>query len=571
MFTAFIRDTTDRMRSAEERERAADALRASEYRFRSVTRQAPVGIIALDREGRCNFVNERFCAIAGMGPEQAMDHGWHEAIHPEDRQSVLAAFYNAATRGAEHSQQYRVRTRPGTVTWVQGFALPLRTSTGELSGYLGTITDITERMQSERVTRFLADATSALNASLDYESALGAVARLAVPALADCCTVHVAEGGGGLRLVAVAHVDANTAASAQELAHWYESDAGAGAGSPRSLRAMKPELITEVTEDLLPRIALSPAHAAILRAMVVRSYVAAPLVARGRILGALHMMTGGSGRTFGQADLSLVEDLARRCASAVENARLYGEAQQAICAREEFLAMASHELRTPLTVLQLAVQRWVRPAASTICEPSGTASLQKVERATKRLTSLVENLLEVTAGGAARVDLELEDVDLSEVVRDVVAEMQDDISGSGSDVSLRASGSPVGRWDRRRLEQVVTVLLSNALKFGGKKPIVVTIDGAREGGVRLSVRDQGIGIPIEEQSRIFERFHRAVSGRHYGGLGLGLWLVRQVVEAHGGTIGVTSELGEGATFTVELSRSGPSLAASRAQVAEPVG
>jgi signal transduction histidine kinase len=414
-------------------------------------------------------------------------------------------------------------------------------------------------MQSERVARFLADATSALNASLDYEGSLDAVAKLAVPALADCCTVHVAEDGV-LRLVAVSHVDPNAVASAQELAHWYEAEPDSGPGLLRRLRAMRPELITEVTEDLLPRVSLSPAHAAVLRAMIVRSYVAAPLVARGRTLGAIHLMMGESGRAFSRADMAIVEDLARRAASAVENARLYREAQEAIVAREEFLSLASHELRTPLTGLQLAVQRLVRSAEARSIEQVATSSLQRIEQATKRLSSLVEDLLDVTSARAGRVHLDVEEVDLSKVVGEVVTGMRDAISRSGSEVTVRASGSAVGRWDRRRVEQVATNLLSNALKFGAKRPVVVTIDCSREGYVRLKVRDQGIGIPREEQSRIFERFQRAVSDEHYGGFGLGLWLVRQVIEAHGGTIRVTSEPGAGATFTVELPRSGPSLA-----------
>jgi PAS domain S-box-containing protein len=568
MFTAFIRDTTHRKQAAEERERAADALRASEYRFRTLTRQAPVGIIATDREGRCKFVNERWCEMAGMSPEQAMDLGWHESLHPEDRQSVLAAFYDAATTGADFAAQFRLRTRQGTVTWVQGAALPLRTSSEQVSGYLATLTDITERMQSERVARFLADATSALNASLDYQGAFDAVARLAVPALADCCTVHVAEDGA-LRLVAVAHVDPNAALSAHELAHWYEMDTDERAAPPRNLRSLKPELIPEVTEDLVSRAALSPAHAAILRGMIVRSYLAVPLVARGRTLGAIHLLMGESGRTFTRSDFSFVEDLARRAASAVENARLYREAQEAVLAREEFLAIASHELRTPLTAFQLAVQQVVRSSETrSSTERLGTPTLQKLENATKRLTSLVEDMLEFTSGRATRINLDLEQIDLSNVVGEVVTGMQDVISRSGSEVRVHASGSAAGCWDTRRLERVITNLLSNALKFGAAKPIVVTIDGANECCVELQIRDQGVGIPLQEQWRIFERFQRAVSSQHYGGFGLGLWFVRQVVEAHGGTIGVTSELGAGSTFSVSLPRSVPGVQPARVDTGE---
>jgi PAS domain S-box-containing protein len=561
MFTAFLRDTTDRKEAAEEQERAADAVRACEYRYRTLTRQAPVGIIATDAEGRCDFVNERWCVMTGMSPEQASELGWHEAIHPDDRQSVLAAFYDAATKGADFATQCRLRTRGGAVRWVQWAAIPLRTDHREPSGYLGTLTDISDRIQSARVDRFLADATSALN-SLDCESALSEVAKLAVPTLADCCTVHVAEDGI-LRLVAIAHVDPNAVVSAHELARWYEAEPGTRDRVPRNLlRAMKPEVITDVSEDLLPRVALSPAHAAILRTMIVRSYVAAPMVARGRVVGAIHLMMSDSGRAFREGDLPFVQDLARRAASTVENACLYRDAQEAILAREEFLSVAAHELRTPLTALQLSVQRLLRSSEANSLERVAPPMLQGVDRATKRLSALVDYLVDVSPERTASVHLHLGDVDLSQVVREAVAAMEELISISGSEVRVRASGSPVGRWDQWRLEQVVTNLLSNALKFGAKNPVFVTIDGAtQEGCVRLEVHDQGIGIPVEEQSRIFERFQRAVSERHYGGLGLGLWLVRRIVEAHGGTIGVTSETGAGTTFAVTLPRSGPGLAA----------
>jgi signal transduction histidine kinase len=159
-----------------------------------------------------------------------------------------------------------------------------------------------------------------------------------------------------------------------------------------------------------------------------------------------------------------------------------------------------------------------------------------------------------------RLDRFTLDVDLTRVVRDVISGMQEEIERSGSKVSVRTSGDTVGRWDPQRLRHVVTNLLSNALKFGSRKPIVVVIDSLDEDHVRLRIRDHGIGVAPHEQSRIFERFQRAVSDQHYGGFGLGLWIVRQVIEAHGGTVGVKSEPTVATTFTVELPRSGPVLA-----------
>ena len=225
--------------------------------------------------------------------------------------------------------------------------------------------------------------------------------------------------------------------------------------------------------------------------------------------------------------------------------------------QEEFISVASHELRTPLTVLQLAVQLLLS-AKVVPGESHGPPSLQTIERATRRLTNLAEELLDVTTGGMSRGHLNLEDVQLSGIVEEVIQDMQGSISRSGSDVIVHSSGPAAGHWDRERLKRVVSNLLSNAIKFGSGKPIEITIDDSDEERVRMSVQDHGIGIPLSEQAHVFERFRRAVSERHYGGFGLGLWVARDIVEAHDGTIRLASEPGAGSTFTMVLPRSGPS-------------
>jgi signal transduction histidine kinase len=183
--------------------------------------------------------------------------------------------------------------------------------------------------------------------------------------------------------------------------------------------------------------------------------------------------------------------------------------------------------------------------------------VRKIDRATKRMTFLAEDLVNFARMKGTRLQLSgLDDVDLVKIVEDMIEDMEDEISRSGSKLTVHASAPAVGHWERRRLEQVITNLLTNAVKFGAHQPIVVDVEAAEGDRVLLRVTDHGIGIPPHDQTRIFEPFQRAVSDRHYGGFGLGLWIVRQLVEAHGGTISVRSEPGC-TTFTVELPKSGP--------------
>ncbi|HET6922156.1 MAG TPA: PAS domain-containing sensor histidine kinase, partial [Anaeromyxobacteraceae bacterium] len=238
-----------------------------------------------------------------------------------------------------------------------------------------------------------------------------------------------------------------------------------------------------------------------------------------------------------------------------ERARLYRQAQEEVRRRDEFLSVASHELRTPVAALQLQLQMLYRVAAREAAPlpPVLVDKVEALERQTRRLTVLVNELLDVSRMRLGRLELRLEELDLAELARDSLRQLEGELSRSGSRIALRADAPATGRWDRLRLEQVVTNLLVNAAKFGEGRPIAVTVQ-AEAGLARLAVADQGIGISPEHQDRIFGRFERAASPEHYGGLGLGLYIAREIVEAHGGHIRVASAPGLGSTFTVELPR-----------------
>jgi signal transduction histidine kinase len=227
------------------------------------------------------------------------------------------------------------------------------------------------------------------------------------------------------------------------------------------------------------------------------------------------------------------------------DAKARAAAEEALLVREEFLTVASHEFKTPLTALQLAVQGMRREAGG------ANRQLELVERQVMRLARLVDQLTQASGDATMPMLLELAELDLVSVARRAMARAEPEAARSGATIALEAAAPVCGRFDGQRLERVLGHLLDNALRFGAGKPIRVEV--AREGNsARLRVQDFGIGIETEDLPRIFGRFERAVSARAYGGFGLGLYLSRRIVEAHGGAIAAESEPGKGATFTVTL-------------------
>jgi signal transduction histidine kinase len=252
--------------------------------------------------------------------------------------------------------------------------------------------------------------------------------------------------------------------------------------------------------------------------------------------------------------VSAIRDVTER-RNIERRARLYSKAQEEVKERDEFLSIASHELRTPVTALQLQLQLLQRAAdrTRTVLPPSLAAKVNALERQTRRIAVLVNELLDVSRMRLGKLELALEEVDLVEVARETVAHLSEEAARVGCPVSVVADRPQRGVWDRLRLEQVLTNLVSNAMKFGPRSPIVVVVGGDAT-SARVSVRDQGMGIAPEDQARVFQRFERAVPTAHFGGLGLGLYIARQIVEAHGGSITLESAPGEGTTFTVSLPR-----------------
>jgi PAS domain S-box-containing protein len=230
-------------------------------------------------------------------------------------------------------------------------------------------------------------------------------------------------------------------------------------------------------------------------------------------------------------------------------------AEEGVRVRDEFLSIASHELRTPVTSLQFAIQAVLRLARKgTLADhPAQVVQemLETAERQSRRLTRHIDTLLDVSRINAGRLDLTRARVDLCDVAREVVGQVDAEARRAGCVIALRADAPVVGLWDGPRLEQVVTNLVDNAVRYGAGKPIDVRVErlGA---SARLTVADHGVGIELDRQERIFDRFERAASAGHYGGLGLGLYIVRRILEALGGTIRVESRPGAGSTFVVDL-------------------
>ena len=408
-----------------------------------------------------------------------------------------------------------------------------------------------EAEASERRAAFLAAASAALS-SLDTEENLRAVARLAVPDLCDWCIVDLLDADGKLKRVAMAHVDPAQVARAEALTERYPADLEQPRGVGNVIRTGQPELLETIPDEMLVAASRDPEHLLMLREAHVESAMMVPLSAAGRHFGALTFVSVTAGRRFTRRDLAFVSELARRAALAIDNARLYNEAQAANRLKDEFLATLSHELRTPLNVMLGRTQ-----ILKTVTDVAAVRQLAEVlDRNGTMLRRLVDDLLDVSRITLGQVNLDIQPVQLDTLVASAIHNLQPSAQAKG--LTLRTdipptlpalSGDPV------RLQQVVWNVLTNAVKFteaGGTITVGITVD---ERDLVLTVNDSGVGIDGAFLPHVFEMFRQAegTMSRRYGGLGLGLSIVRRLVELHGGRVTAESDgPGKGSTFTIRI-------------------
>ncbi|HVH11889.1 MAG TPA: GAF domain-containing sensor histidine kinase [Longimicrobium sp.] len=407
--------------------------------------------------------------------------------------------------------------------------------------------------QAERRAAFLAEVGMVLDDALDYEAAFEKLVRLAIPRLADYCLIDEMEADGGTRRIARAHVDPEKQKVLWDrVRHPPEADPDhhpimQAIGRGQSV------LVGECTDEVIDVIAHDAAHRVILTQVLrLHSFMIVPLVARGRVLGLITLAFSDSGRRYGSTELALAEEMARRAALAIDNARLYGQAQQAVRAREGVLAVVSHDLRNALASILLNTSTVLELAAPGVLDPWVADSLRQTTALVEQSNRLIEDLLDVSRvanGGITLLRAPHDLRDLAARAERMLRPLAED-RGLGLTVSLPAVPVPVNA-DGDRVLQVLSNLVGNALKFtpaGGRVDVEVE---AQNGVARVTVRDTGIGIAAAELEHVFDPF-RQLGDADRRGVGLGLPIARGIVEAHGGRIWLESAPGEGTTFTFTL-------------------
>lgn len=424
-------------------------------------------------------------------------------------------------------------------------------------------TTIAEIGRGVKSRQFLVEATRVLSESMDYQTTLKKVAEVVVPQIADMCLVHTLNEEGVLERAEIACNDREKEKILHELVQKYYSDSDGPTLLAKVIRTKQSQRVDKASNELYRSISKSEAHYKLLKKLRFSSIVAAPLIYHDRLVGVIVFGMLNDRRTLGYEEVSLLEELARRSAISVENARLYREARDAIFARDEFLSIASHELKTPLTSLSLRLQMLLyqfrmNPSqgnSGNILIPAKSIELvSKSEEQSRKLASLLDRLLDVSRIRLGALQLHRETVDVCDLIRTVIDRFRAEADHFGVEIRSQCNPETHGYWDKIRVEQIVSNLISNALKYGNMKPIFIKADrNEKNNTVRFTFKDMGIGIPASMKGKIFNRFERAEEvGHKIPGLGLGLYICRQIVLAHGGTIRVDSVEGQGSTFTVEL-------------------
>jgi signal transduction histidine kinase len=556
---------TEELQSANDELRMAnDATMRAEAFSRSIVTSIADALVVYDADWRCRFANPRaiesFTAAGYSGAfvGRILWEEFPDLVGTPFQQELQRA---AAARTPVVFTEYRA----ASATWAE-----VRCSPVDNGGLVVLWRDVTEQRRADEALHFLSRASEILVSSLDYESTIGQLAHVVVPRLADWCGVDLIDEAGQLRQLAVAHVDPDKTVWARELNRRYPPDPAAPTGVPNVIRTGRPELYPEISDELLAASAVDAEHLRILRQLGFTAAIVVPLQARGRVLGAMTLVSAESGRRYTDADLRLAQELGNRAAIAVDNALLYQQAvtardvaersravaEDANAAKSAFLAQMSHELRTPLN----AIDGYASLLELGVRGPLTGEQLKdiaRIRRSQRHLLSLINDVLNYAKIEAGRVQFNLGPVALTPALEGLQPLVEPLLREREQRFTLQPLDSEVTiTADADKLQQILLNLLSNAIKFtprGGEIGVAASVEN---GHALISVTDTGMGIPTEKAEEIFEPFVqlRSDGSTPREGTGLGLAISRDLARGMGGDLTVTSIVGGGSTFVVRLPR-----------------
>lgn len=532
-------------------------LKKTEANFELAVSASQIGIWEWNPVTNLSVWNDMMYELLGyeFGQVQPCFESFSNRVHPDDRDHVFRRLNQSLEDQSLFDEEFRIVQLNGSLRWLLGRGQVHQDENNKIV-MRGINLDITETKRVIEEKEFLADITKLFASSLDYKETMNIAAKAAIPRLADWSIVDLCQEDGSIKRLSVCHRDFQLQPICEEFRS-FPPEIGGLRGVFRVLESGKSEIAPDFCVDSLNPGLREKYAVRLIQQLGLTGYMIFPLKSRDRMLGTISLMLSGSNRRMTGVDVSLAEEFARRVSTAVDNARLYHEANAAIQTRDEFMSIASHELKTPLTSLYLQLQMLSRSirkqSLTTIPVARLSKTLEICESQGKKLSDLLDELLDLTRIRLGRLELQKINMDFAEVARAIVENHKVEADRNGVRLEVTAFEEIYGFWDCTRIEQMISNLVSNALKYGCGKPVEILVQKDKKlSWCILQVKDQGLGIPIELQSKIFERFERAVEGNKISGLGLGLYISRQIVEAHGGTIHVKSEVGKGSIFTVSL-------------------
>lgn len=553
---------------------ARDAVEAERRRYQELFELAPNGYLVTDVSGKIEEANRAAAELLNVDPRFLVGKPLSVFIEGEERQNFYALLNQLSQVERLHEWEVRLQPRNDTVFDAVLSVTPDRNKEGKLIALRWLLRDISDRKRMEEQRRllvreqaaremaeaqgkrsaFLAQASRLLASSLDSRTTLANVAQLAIPVFADWCLIDIVENNlthFGEPIMAAS--DSEKAALLLELRRRYPLPIDADYGVARVLQTGEPELVTQISDSFLLSIAKNTEHLVLLHQFNAKSYMVVPLAIGERKLGTVAFLCAQPERRYSKADLAMAVELAQRCAIAIDNARLYKEAQEANRIKDEFLAIVSHELRTPLN----SMLGWVNMLRHRKLNEATTArALETIERNAQSQAKLIEDILDISRIIRGKIRLNTHPIHLPFLIDAVIENVRPTAELKAIQIEAILD-SEVGQvmGDAERLQQIIWNLLSNAIKFTPYGGCVEVRLEQVHSTAQIVVKDTGKGINPDFLPHLFERFRQAdgTTTRSHGGLGLGLAIVRHLVEMHNGNVDAASEgEGKGAIFTVQL-------------------